>query len=259
MFHKLKVFLILIFLFAPQITFAQAPILYIRHGEQVVRDTNGNTPWPLASITKLMTALVLADLHLNENVAVKLIPKDEVGGARLRVAIGGVYKRIDLLHASLMGSANNATNALARTSGLTPAEFVARMNEKARVLGMLDTHFVDPTGIKVENISTAHDISLLVDAAAQNNLISEIAQKKIYTLQSIAKRPRDHTIKNTDVLLHRGVPVQVAKTGFLYESMYNFVVHATDATGTPCTVVVLGAPSLASSFQLAQEFGNLHP
>ena len=251
--------LFFLFLLVPQLVFAQSPMIYVRQGEQVIRDTAGDKPWPLASITKLMTALVLIDMKVNWNTPVKLIRADEVGGARLRVSVGGVYRRTDLLHASLMGSANNATNALARSTGLTRQQFLARMNEKAKMLGMLDTKFVDPTGIKVGNISTAHDIALLIDAAAKNDLISSIGQKQVYTLESIARRPRAHSIKNTNVLLARGVPVQIAKTGFLYESMYNLAVQGTDATGKQCTVVVLGAPTLAASFHLAQEFGNLHP
>ncbi|MCX6780725.1 MAG: serine hydrolase, partial [Candidatus Magasanikbacteria bacterium] len=213
--------------------------------------------WPLASITKLMTALVLSDMDLNWNASVKLSGVDEVGGARLRVAVGGVYRRIDLLHASLMGSANNATNALARTSGLTKQEFVARKNAKAKQLGMLHTHFTDPTGIRTTNVSTAYDISLLIEAAAKDARILPIEQKKTYTLRSIAKKPRVHTIKNTDSLLQRGVDVQVAKTGYLVESKYNFAVKASDAAGNECTVVVLGAPSMARSIQLASKFGNL--
>lgn len=246
-------------LLIPQLVLAQSPMIYVRQGEQVIRDSAGDTPWPLASITKLMTALVLTDMKLNWKAPVKLSYSDEVGGARLRVAVGGVYRRTDLLHASLMGSANNATNALARTSGLTRAQFLARMNEKAKSLGMLDTKFVDPTGIKVGNVSTAHDIALLIDAASRVDMITEVAQKQFYTLESVAKRPRQHNIKNTNVLLARGVPVELAKTGFLYESMYNVAVRGTNTSGQQCTVVVLGAPTMAASFQLAQEFGNLYP
>ncbi len=254
---KFLFFLLPFLFFAPNFVFAAGPYVYVMQDGAVTKDTGSAVSWPLASITKLMTALVLSDMKLNWNASVKLAGGDEVGGARLRVAVGGVYRRIDLLHASLMGSANNATNALARTSGLTKAQFVARMNAKAKQLGMTRTHFTDPTGIKTSNVSTAHDIALLIEAAARDERILPIEQKTSYTLQSIAKKPRVHTIKNTDALLKRGVDVQVAKTGYLVESKYNFAIRATDTAGKACTVVVLGAPSMASSIQLASEFGNL--
>ena len=150
---KVRAFFGIIFaLLLPSGKPAQAAMVYVREGNTIIRDTDSSVQWPLASITKLMTTLVLMDMQVNWNGSVKLTRADEVGGARLRVAVGGVYRRIDLLHAALMGSANNAINALARSTGLTRKQFVARMNAKAQELGMTDTHFVDPSGIQTANV-----------------------------------------------------------------------------------------------------------
>lgn len=234
------------------------PMVVVKESGTIVYNQAGDKIWPMASITKLMTAMVLVDLKLNWNKTVTLTRQDERGGARLRVAINSNYRRIDLLHASLMGSANNSTYALARTSGLTLKNFVKRMNKKAAELGMNHTTFVDPTGIEPKNISTAEDIAILVEAASRYDLINSIAAKEEYTLRSIARKPKLHTIKSTNALLLAGEPVQLGKTGYLIESRYNFAM-LTSGPDKNRVVVVLNAPSQKASFQIAREFGKLGP
>lgn len=231
-------------------------VLVMDDGE-IVTDEGGDTHWSLASISKLMTAVVLNDLNLDWSEAVTQSRSDEVGGARLRVDVGTKYRRIDLLHASLMGSANNSTHALARTSGITMSQFVARMNAKARELGMKNTHFVETTGLSPENVSTAKDIARLVEAASSVPRIALIGKKLSYTLKSVAAKPREHTIKTTNKLLSSGEQVSLGKTGFIDESGYNFTVMGRSPAGKERTVVVLNASSSAASFKLAREYINL--
>ncbi len=247
----------LFFFFTPLCVSAAEPFVYATENNSVVYNNGGSEIWPIASLTKLMTAMVLADMKLNWNAPVALVHKDELGGARLRVRVGQAYRRIDLLHASLMGSANNATHALARTSGLTMAQFVTRMNAKARELGMVSAHFVDPTGLDIKNTASAEDVALLVTAARHYTLIHEIGMKKKYTLLSLGKNPREHTIKSTNKLLREGESVELGKTGYLVESQYNFAMVCNSATGGERTVVVLGAPSESRSFQIARQYANL--
>lgn len=223
----------------------------------VVANEGADTVWSLASISKLMTAIVLSEMKLNWNAAVVQTKADEVGGARLRVAVGSKYRRIDLLHASLMGSANNSTHALARTSGLTMPQFVARMNAKAKQLGMKNTHFVEPTGLSPKNVSTASDIAILVQAANKIPRISSIGKKNSYTLTSVGKKPKSHTIKTTNKLLLAGENVSLGKTGFIDESRYNFTVVGQSPAGGNRTVVVLNAPSSETSFKLAKAYLHL--
>lgn len=232
-------------------------LVFVFENHEVVADIGGDTRWCLASISKLMTALVLHDLNLDWNAAVIQAKADEVGGSRLRVAVGSKYKRIDLLHASLMGSANNSTHALARTSGLSMTQFVARMNAKAKALGMNNTRFVEPTGLSPENVSTAKDIAILVEAANRIPRLEAIGKKTSYTLRSVAAKPKEHTIKTTNKLLLAGENVALGKTGFIDESRYNFTVVGQGPTGLERTVVVLNAPSSAASFKIAQHYIDL--
>ncbi|OGH62008.1 MAG: hypothetical protein A2848_01530, partial [Candidatus Magasanikbacteria bacterium RIFCSPHIGHO2_01_FULL_50_8] len=230
------------------------PIIFVKDGDSVMTDEQSDEPWSAASITKLLTALVLSDLSLDWDAPVQLTRADELGGARLRVAVGSRYRRIDLLHASLMGSANNATHALARTSGISLAQFVGRMNKKAEQLGMVNSRFVDPTGLDPQNISTAQDIALLIEAAHRETRIADIGLKTTYTLSSIARKPQNHTITTTNLLLRSGDPVGLGKTGFLYESRYNFTVVGDGATGRARTVVVMNCPTKASAYALAKKY-----
>ncbi len=228
-------------------------VMVIDDGTTVINQ-GGHSLWSAASITKLLSAIVLDDMKLNWNGSVTMAKRDEVGGARLRAAVGSRYRRIDLQHASLMGSANNSTYTLARTSGLTVAQFVARMNVKAKELGMVDSHFVDPTGLDPLNISTAADIVKLVIAANKIPRIAEIGKKTTYTLVSTDKKQKQHTIKTTNALLKAGDPVSLGKTGYLEESRYNFTVCAVGPHGQDRTVVVLNAPSQALAYSVAKKY-----
>lgn len=232
----------------------QGPMVVVVDNGRVVTDQSANAQWSAASITKLMSALVLNDLGLDWNASVAMAKEDEVGGARLRVAVGSHYRRIDLQHASLMGSANNSTHTLARTSGISMDEFVARMNVKARELGMNDSHFVDPTGLDPNNVSTAADIAKLIEAANKVPRIAEIGKKTSYTLVSTDKKHVKHVIGTTNALLKAGDPVGLGKTGYLEESRYNFTVTAEGPAGQDRTVVVLNAPTQASAYSLAKKY-----
>ncbi len=243
--------------FAATASDMRKPIIYVKRDGVIISDDLATVTWPVASITKLMTAMVLTDMNLDWSKSVSLMRSDEVGGARLRSPVGTRYSRNDLLHASLMGSANNATHALARTSGVSLPYFVAQMNKKALALGMVNTHFVDPTGIEIENVSTAEDLAKLVEAAGTYPSIAKIGTTDYFTLYTLAKRSVAHPIKTTNKLLLNGDSVQLGKTGYLIESQYNFAMIGTDKTGAHQTVVVLGAPSMNASFQIARAHANM--
>jgi len=141
-------------------------VLYAKKDEQVV---------PIASITKLMTALVLleAKLPLNERIVIGREDYDRVKRQPSRLAAGTVMSRGDLLKIMLMASENRAAAALARTYPRGTAAFVTAMNQKALELGMSETRFVDSSGLSDENVSTARDLAWLVDAAYRQPLIRE--------------------------------------------------------------------------------------
>lgn len=181
---------------------------------------------PIASITKLMTALVVLDAKqpLDEPIAITqqeaMLPKSR--GSRLTV--GTVLTRGDLMHLALMSSENRAAHALgASYPGGIPA-VVNAMNAKAAALGMSTAHFVDPTGLSSDNVASPEDLSKLVHAAAQNAHIREYS-----TDPSYAVRVRKHLVEfhNTDNLVKNPTwNIIVQKTGYISEAGKCLVMEA---------------------------------
>ena len=163
-----------------------------------------------------------------------------------------------LFHASLIASANNAANALARSTGLQPAEFVAKMNEKARSLGAENSHFNEPTGMDAKNSTTAEDYAKITAAAFNNPYLKGIAQKKEYTLLSANNKLYKHKLKNTNQLVgDERVSVVGGKTGFLDESGYNFGSWLADRFGSNFIVVLFGSRSAYAEFDETRKLLDL--
>lgn len=214
---------------------------------------NAHVQRPLASITKLMTAMVTLDRRVPMARRAAITKEDEVGGARLRVASGSTLSVRDIFDAMLVGSANNAANALSRTTKLARKDFIAAMNAKAKAIGLRATAFVDPTGIDPENVSTAEDIAALAFEAFAIPDIRRATTSPSVTVVTSARQV--HTVKSTDGLLtddKNGLYVLGGKTGYLEESQWNFVVKMRDSRNKPVMVVVLGSDSQAASFADAQ-------
>lgn len=204
----------------------------------------------IASITKLMTVMVAHDAGLDPDSIVALAREDEVGGGRLRVPIGTAISVRDLVASAIVGSANNAANAIARATGLSREEFVARMDAKARALGMASSSFADPTGIEVENLSTAKEVALMGRAAFDDSWIAEFAAAPEYEVAT-AKGP--HLIKNTNKLVSdAAVDVTAGKTGFINEAGYTLVTRLKREGEREVIVVVLGADTKNQSFRDAK-------
>lgn len=141
----------------------------------VVLQKNADAVLPIASLTKLMTALVVlqAQLPLQESILITEEDVDRLRNSRSRLRVGTVLTRAEALHLALMSSENRAAHALGRTyPGGMPA-FIAAMNAKARALGMHSTRFTDPTGLATENQSTAHDLALLAAAASRDPMVRQ--------------------------------------------------------------------------------------
>src|SRR5688572_29745181 len=176
---------------------------------------------PLASITKLMTALVALDHRLPMTRQASILEKDEVGGARLRMDSGTALTIRQIFDAMLIGSANNAANALARATKIAREDFVEEMNDKAKELGLHATTFVDPSGIEVGNVSTAEDIAALGLEAFD---VNDVRRATTTAKTTIVAAKVAHTIKNTNALLtdeRNGLYVLGGKTGYLEESRWN--------------------------------------
>jgi D-alanyl-D-alanine endopeptidase (penicillin-binding protein 7) len=220
-------------------------VLYgLRENEQV----------PLASITKLMTAFVVRSHGLDWNKVVTMENVVPDGGVAYFENGDQVTVR-DLWRTMLVGSSNTAALALAKATGMTSDDFVAEMNAAAANLGMVNTHFTEPTGLDAKNISTAADISILARADFSDPEIASTVSIPYFDLVKIVGAPE--RVVSTDKLLGSFItkaPYKFlgGKTGFIDESGYNIVISVTRVDAAPITVVVLGAASLDLRFQEAK-------
>jgi len=185
----------------------------------VLFSKNEDTVRPIASISKLMTALVVVDANLpmDEMLDVTDDDIDRLRHASSRLPVGSRLSRADMLHVALMSSENRAAHALGRYyPGGMPA-FVRAMNEKARELGMLDTHFVEPTGLSSENVSSPRDLVRLLRAASQRPLIHRYTTDTEYDVEM--RKGRTQTFRNTNALVRNADwDIKVSKTGYINEA-----------------------------------------
>ena len=144
---------------------------------EVLLRKNDSAVLPIASLTKLMTGLVIAEANLPsaEMITITQDDVDTEKGSSSRLAVGSVLSRGDLLHLALMSSENRASHALGRTFPGGLETFVARMNLRAQQLGMRDTRYVEPTGLSSRNQSSAHDLATLVAAAYKEPVLRELS------------------------------------------------------------------------------------
>ena len=220
----------LFFVLALTIGFAQAQsqkVVYLRSQAVMVQDAetgeivinkNSEAVVPIASITKLMTAMIILDrgLDLEQRIVVSREDVDTVKGTRSRLMPGSVLTRDELLLLALMASENRAAAALGRTyPGGMPA-FVKAMNEKADELGMGDTTFVEPTGLSPSNVSTPRDLVKLVRAAHGYPLIREYSTRDRATVK-VFNRPM--RFANTNGLVRNSRwDIELSKTGYISEA-----------------------------------------
>lgn len=224
--------------------YARNAILIDPSTGQVLFEKNSSSSVPIASLTKLMTALVFLEQKPNLTREVEVTQAEISGAGHTQLRRGEVVALGDLLHMSLMCSDNVATRVVARESGLPPAEFVARMNRKATELGLTGSRFVEFTGLDERNVSTAADVARMLHAAAHDPLIQSITTTREYEFRT---ERRVHAIHNTDRLLYGHWEILGGKTGFINEAGYCFATWIR-TQGRDLIAVVLGAPTNATRF-----------
>ncbi|WP_417529974.1 D-alanyl-D-alanine endopeptidase [Marinobacter lipolyticus] len=202
-----------------QLASVNAAAAYAGSNELVV-DKHADRIVPIASITKLMTALVVMESGepLNEWLEFRKRHLPAAANAYTRIRVGSEMRRADMLRIALMSSENFAAYTLARHHPGGYDAFVQAMNKKALELGMTRTTFVDPTGLSVENRSTAADLIRLVNAASKHPQIGDYSTTRYYTGRF--RQPRySLSFGNTNVLVHRDSwGVGLSKTGYLSEA-----------------------------------------
>jgi len=186
-----------------------ATVLYSRHAD---------VAQPIASITKLMTALVVVEAKLPLDESLEITEDDcaRGKGAFSRLPVGTVLTRGELIHLALMSSENRAAHALGRNyPGGLPA-FVAAMNAKAAALGMKSAHFVDPSGLSSDNVASPEDLSRLVMAAAEEPTIRDFSTDSSHAVWVSHRMLEFH---NTDALVRApDWDIKLQKTGFINEA-----------------------------------------
>ncbi len=222
----------------PELKSAAALVVDLDDGRMLYAK-NTQSVAPIASITKLMTAMVVLDanLPLDETIYVDSADLDFVKHTNSRLGVGTGLPRRDMRRLALMSSENRAAASLGRAYPGGGEAFVAAMNRKAVELGMWNTRFVDPTGLSSENVSTAGDLVKMVRGAYQYPLIREFTTTPAHEVETVAGRSLQ--FRNSNGLVKNSAwEIGLSKTGYISEAGRCLVMQATIAA-RPVIIVLL--------------------
>ncbi len=220
--------------------------------QEVLFGKNESAVLPIASLTKLMTALVVVDANLSmtQPITISSEDVDRLKNSGSRLPVGTRMTRGEALHLALMSSENRAAHALGRTFPGGMEQFVRRMNQKARELGMRQTRFVEPTGLSPSNESTARDLATLVTEASRRPIIRHLTTSPGYDLTLNNNRVVQY--RNSNRLTRRpDWDIGLQKTGFIREAGRCLVMQVTVA-GRPLIMVLLDANNSTQRIQDAE-------
>jgi len=219
---------------------------------------NADTPQPIASITKLMTALVFLENNPGWDTTYTITSGDQIQGGVLNLYPGEEIKVRDIFNTSLIASDNGATLALVHATGLGNDNFVKKMNEKAAKLGLKQTNFVEAVGLSDKNVSTAREVALMAKAALAQPEIKDATEKKEYQFTTINGKAKK--IESTDYLLFdsekNSFQVMGGKTGFTDKAGYCFVGRFKDTSGREVISVVLNSSGKNDRFKESKNLVN---
>jgi len=231
---------------------AKASLVVDAKTGEVIYAKNQDIRTPIASLTKLVTAMVYLETRpdLSQPVTIQQDDMPPKGGRKLRV--GETITADQCLHMCLMSSDNGAAITLSRLGGMDRSKFIERMNELAYQMNLKQTSFVEASGLNESNQSSAHDYLKLMQRALANRKIAEITSKKNYQFKASNMR-RFHNLRNTNKLLGSEWRIVGGKTGFINESGYCLALDAFDETGRRVNAVILGAPSSGYRYRDAKK------
>jgi len=245
--------------FAKNLVSAKNPSLYVKNSKslkvrslkaivvnqntgEVIYEKKADARASIASLTKLMTAMVVLDsgMDLNKKITLTKADIDRVKRTTSRLPIGAKLSRYELLKAALISSDNRAAFALSRSYPSGRKGFINAMNVKAIQLGMQNSQFRDPTGLDKRNISTAKDLLKLVRAAYQYSVIRELTTTPSESIK-ISNKRNSIGFNNTNPLVRKGVwDIGLSKTGFIREAGRCLVLQ-TVIDGEPIIIVLLNS------------------
>lgn len=219
-----------------------ASALVLDDDGNVIYGKDVNTVRPIASITKLMTAMVILDsgIPMDEKITITKEDRDLIRLTGSRLEYGAALSRREMVLLALMSSENRAATALGRTYPGGMDNFIAHMNRKAKALGMSNSRFADPAGLKAENVSTAADLARMVSAAEEYPLITEASTRT--RMDVYPYRGRGHlTYGNTNRLLKNATwDIELSKTGYINEAGRCLVMQA-NIEGEEVSIVLLNS------------------
>jgi D-alanyl-D-alanine endopeptidase (penicillin-binding protein 7) len=227
---------------------AAAAIIYDPSSGKVLWEQHSQDERSIASITKVMTAVVFLESATDLDQEVQVIRSDTFAASTTFLKTNDHVRLSDLLHLLLLPSDNAAARALARVSPLGYDAFIARMNQKAKDLGLDHTHYEDPSGLTPNNVSSAYDMARLISYAAEDDRIGPIMRTPEFTFRTAAGRII--TVRSTNQILRAGdMDVRGGKTGFIAKAGYCLATLLKLPQGGPSlAVVVLGANSNPGRF-----------
>ena len=219
---------------------SRAALVFDERDNEVILSRNAEEVLPVASLSKLMTAMVILDSGqaMQEVITIDKADKDRIRYSRSRLRYGMQFTRSDLLRIALTASENRAAMALGRTYPGGMTKFVKAMNNKAHSLGLTQTHFSDPAGLHDDNVSTARELIKIVMAASQYTVIKDYTTQ---TRDSIVDmhRGREVNFGNTNRLVKReSWPITLSKTGYTSKAG-NCLVMQTEINTRPVIIVLL--------------------
>ncbi|RJF94992.1 D-alanyl-D-alanine endopeptidase [Noviherbaspirillum saxi] len=230
---------------------------------QILFEKNATVALPIASLTKLMTALVVVEARQNMDEVLEVtsddVDREKNSTSRLRV--GAHMTRGDMLHIALMSSENRAASALGRNYPGGLAAFVAAMNAKAKALGMTNTHYADPTGLSSQNIASARDLAKLAIAAHHYPVIREYSTDPRYAVDTGAGRQLNYMNSNR-LVMNPDWEIGLQKTGYISEAGRCLVMQ-TRIDGRPVVMVFLDSKGkdsrLADAGRIRKWLGHARP
>jgi len=236
---------------------AKSVLLVNYENGKVVYGKNAEVVRPIASITKLMTAMVIIDNGISLDSTATITKEDARRSSKSRLRVGTKMSLRDLMHAMLMSSDNRAARAAARATCGSIEAFAEQMNRKARSLGLRQTRFVEPTGLSKENVSTAVEVGKLTHYAYDYDLISSICSKKRHVTTMLnRKRYRSLPIGNTNRMVWSPYTVLAGKTGYIQASDYCLATIVENKQGQRLTSIVLGVPGDKLRFKESRRLLN---
>ena len=222
----------------------------LRSASAIVLDGNGDiifskdtdTVRSIASITKLMTAMVILDaqLDLEETLTITKADRDLIRLTGSRLDDGAKLTRRELLLLALMSSENRAATALGRTYPGGMDTFVAQMNRKAKSLGMNNSRFADPAGLRTENLSTANDLAKMLAAAKGYPLITQSTTTLREEVRPYSRRGPLNYVNTNRLLKNAKWDIELSKTGYINEAGRCLVMQA-NIEGEPISIVLLNS------------------